>query len=372
MRIDEVQYVEFNTYSTSFTDWVEALRNRRNEFVVVVDDNSDSHALLKISAAINRVSTQHIHFDTAKLVSTGGRGMTRENIVHQLNIKSFGLNHKALFDHDIVNLNLDNENVFVIGLDVCHPTGNNFRGATVVPSTVGIVGNYLENPNSFAGTFFYQKPRQEFVDPCFLYVSVKKMLQRNPRAAKINTIVILRDGVSEGQYAKILDTEVAAIKKCSTEIFGHPNTRIVCIIVTKNGNARHFDMTYKHPQSLPPRSVVTFGCRFQFNQFYIVPHRAFQGTAKAIMVTVIQDDVGCEAIEIQKFILALTNLHQIVCSPISLPEPVYLSDSLAQRGYEVFSTYSKVCSNQIRRDEKGHMKLQELSYDLGFNFENSQ
>uniref|UniRef100_A0A914Z6I6 Piwi domain-containing protein n=1 Tax=Panagrolaimus superbus TaxID=310955 RepID=A0A914Z6I6_9BILA len=371
MIIGNIRYQEFDIDSTDFTEWVRVFQNFKGCFVIAIDGCSDSHSLLKIAGAINDVSTQHVHWETAKLVSTGGRGQTRENIVHQMNIKSNGLNHKVLFDHDVCNLNLDGGNVFVIGLDVCHggTTGNYFRDSC---STVGLVSNYLDDPNSFSGTFFYQRSRQEIVDSSFLHVSVRQMLQKNPRREKINTIVILRDGVSEGQYSMVTNSEVSAIKKAANEVYGHPNIRIVCIIVTKNGNARHFDITNRYPTSLPPRSVVTFGCRFGYNQFYLVPHRAFQGTAKAVMCTVLQDDLGCNEIEIQKFILGLTNLHQIVCAPISLPEPVNMADSLAQRGYEIFAALKQYSPQQIPRDENGFIKLPDLSYYLGYNFGNSQ
>ena len=252
---------------------------------------------------------------------------------------------KNIYSNFRSKLNLNKGNILVIGLDVCHPTGENCRGVTAEPSVVGVTGNYLQETCAFTGPFFYQAPREEAIDAESLQRIVTQMLAEASKYRQIDTIVIMRDGVSEGQYDMVLNDELTAIKKGALAHVGHAKTKLLCAIVTKNGNARHFAINNGQPESLPPRSVVQFGTRKNFKQFYMIPHRAFQGTAKAIMVTVIHDDLNVSAQEFQEFTLALTHLHQISSAPVSLPEPIYQADEICFRGQSVYRAFRRSFSN---------------------------
>jgi hypothetical protein len=365
IQLSDPTHVEFNTQNRHVRDWVNVMTPYKNEnaLVVIVDSGTETHALIKLAEALTGVPTQHLLWKTA--ASVVHKWQTLENIAHKVNLKTGGLNHKVDFNGQTLDLNKGN--ILVIGLDVCHPTGEQSRGPTPEPSPVGITANFLEAPCAFAGTFFFQEARQESVTADHLRAYVYQMLVKVSKYRKIDTIVLTRDGVSEGQYKMALDQELHAIRQASNDFFKHAKTRLIGIIVTKSGNVRHFNVSNNRPESLPCRSIVSFGTRENYRQFYMVPHRAFQGTAKAVLVTVIQDDLNLGPSAIQNFVMSLTTLHQIVCAPVSLPEPIYQADKLAQRGQILFRTFQRFYPNQVPRLQGGQLNFAELTTLISFN-----
>jgi hypothetical protein len=366
--LPDPEHQVFNTQTRNMNEWVAVLEQyaRKKILVFVVDSGTESHALIKLAEALTGVPTQHILSRTA--ANAGRQFQTLENITHKINLKTGGLNHAVEFDCEALDLNRGN--VLVIGLDVCHPTGEQHRGQTSEPSFAGITGNYLLHPCAFAGTFFAQESRQESVDPVQLRAKTFEMLERASTHRKIDTVVLTRDGISEGQYNMALTTELDAIQQACNEYFKHTKTSIHGIVVTKSGNVRHFNVTNNRPESLPCRSVVQFGTRENFQQFYMVPHRAFQGTAKAVLVTAIRNDLNIRESDLQNFLMSLTSLHQIVCAPISLPESIYQADKLAQRGQLVFRTFSRFFPQDIPREgggQNGPIQFPALTNRLAFN-----
>uniref|UniRef100_A0A914YUG0 Uncharacterized protein n=1 Tax=Panagrolaimus superbus TaxID=310955 RepID=A0A914YUG0_9BILA len=366
-NLPEPEYVHFNTQTRNMDDWYNALLQYKNQrtLVFVVDSGTESHAMIKLAESMTCVPTQHILLRTAE--RAGQQFQTLENIAHKVNLKTGGLNHQVDFNGEKLDLNAGN--ILAIGIDVCHPTGEQRRGQTPEPSFVGITGNYLLNPCAFAGTFFAQETRQESVDADQLRSYTLEMLEKASKHRKIDTVVLMRDGISEGQYNMSLTQELLAIQQACETHFKHGQCKLLGIIVTKTGNVRHFNISNNRPESLPPRSVVKFGTRENYLQFYIVPHRAVQGTAKAVMVTAIRNDPNFNETEIQKFVMALTSLHQIVCAPVSLPEPIYQADKLAQRGQLLFRTYLRFYPTEIPRDggPNGPIQFLPLTRLISFN-----
>ena len=253
----------------------------------------------------------------------------------------------------------------IVAVDVAHPTGEDYKGETDEPSVVGLVGNYLKSPYEFAGTYALQNPRQETVDGTVLRLAVRQMLQEASKHRVIDTIVFLRDGVSEGQYATVLDEEIPAVQSAATDL--SIKLRVLAIVVTKNGNARHFIITRSRVESMPPRSFISFGNRNNFTQFYMTAHRAFAGTAKTVMITVIRDDLDLSASEVQSFLLGLAHLHQIVSAPVSLPAPVYQADALAERGQKLFRALKKHSESRIPHATDGGIDYVKLTNILSFS-----
>uniref|UniRef100_A0AC35EZ74 Piwi domain-containing protein n=1 Tax=Panagrolaimus sp. PS1159 TaxID=55785 RepID=A0AC35EZ74_9BILA len=364
MQMPNPIFQEFNTFSQNLDEWIVALKEykERKAIVMVVDPSSESHLIVKLAQARTCVQTQHLQSDTAFKVSKG-RPKTLENIVHKMNVKSGGINHIVDFGSHLEKINLDE--TLIISLDVCHPTA--LYNEEDEPSTVGLVSNYLANPHEFAGIFFFQSARQESVDQTSLQINVKKMLQQAKNHRKcIKNVIVIRDGISEGQYAMFVEKELAAIDEATTtELSIKP--KMVGIIVTKDGIVRHFmDYSSENPQSMPPRSFVSFGCRYGFRQFYQISHKAGIGTAKSVLITVLRDDLQISDEELQTFLLGLTQLHQIISFPVSIPAPLYQADVLAEHGQKLFVAMKRFCERDIPRIA-GAIDYNQLSNLLNFN-----
>uniref|UniRef100_A0A914YA14 Piwi domain-containing protein n=1 Tax=Panagrolaimus superbus TaxID=310955 RepID=A0A914YA14_9BILA len=95
-------FKEFDTSSKQLNEWKQALNESKGikTIVLVIDNNKESHPIVKLAEALTGVQTQHLVFDTAFKVARG-RPQTLENIVHKLNIKAGGINHLVDFGRNL-------------------------------------------------------------------------------------------------------------------------------------------------------------------------------------------------------------------------------------------------------------------------------
>uniref|UniRef100_A0A914YHD2 Piwi domain-containing protein n=1 Tax=Panagrolaimus superbus TaxID=310955 RepID=A0A914YHD2_9BILA len=191
------------------------------------------------------------------------------------------------------------------------------------------------------------------------------MLQEARKYRSIKNVILIRDAVSEGEYDMVLEDELAAVDQTAKDL--NIKAKLVGIIVTKDGNTRHFNVARGEISSMPPRSFVSFGSRYGFTQFFMTAHRSFAGTAKSVMITVIRDDLGLATAELQSFLLGLTHMHQIVTAPVSIPAPLYQADVLAGRGQKVFRALKKYAERDIPKRDDGTIEYMQLSNLLNFN-----
>jgi hypothetical protein len=149
-----------------------------------------------------------------------GRPVTLENIINKLNCKNFGLNYTPIVEPIAQKYALERGEVLVIGYDVCHPppltgrerrliyTNNKLRDlSSLEPSVVGVTANVASDPHMFVGDFFYQETRKESVDVIELSERMTwflRLLEKNrPQHAMPPYIFVVRDGLSEGQFAMV-------------------------------------------------------------------------------------------------------------------------------------------------------------------------
>jgi hypothetical protein len=59
--------------------------------------------------------------------------------------------------------------------------------------------------------------------------------------------------------------------------------------------------------------------------------------AKMLQLTILRNEVGMSTSEIQKFIMTLSNMHQVCACPTSLPLPIYLADETCKRGQNIYN-----------------------------------
>src|SRR4051794_31499889 len=77
---------------------------------------------------------------------------------------------------------------------------------------IKICANMASDPHIFVGDYFYQETRREAIDVEQLRdrtVWIHDMLEENrPEAVRPKYIFVLRDGLSEGQFAMVGDSRV--------------------------------------------------------------------------------------------------------------------------------------------------------------------
>ncbi|CAB3410843.1 unnamed protein product [Caenorhabditis bovis] len=248
---------------------------------------------------------------------------------------------------------ISNENMLIVSYDVAHPGQVNTNEAVMVPSVVGFSFNGASHKEAFIGDFHYQYPKREQVDSNILKRRMKWMIDKfvTNRRKYPAFILIIRDGVSEGQYAMVMTEELTAIRAACQEVAQQKNLKnwspkFALVIATKRNSARFFMQNGQNIANVKPLTVIDQDItRSNINEAYIVSANAIQGTAKPICYQLLRNEIGFKNMdEFESFMLALTFHHQICESPISLPEPVYQADEFAKRGNAMWKAYERIHS----------------------------
>ena len=350
-----------------FVDWnkkFEEYKKNDVQYVMYVDKKSDlfSHKMLKLVESLYKIITQHVTEEIVKKVVLQNQNVTLGNVLLKFNIKNGGTNYVPQFSGAAKRLDINTGNVLVIGYDVSHPTGisprereqrleEGFESETKDPSIVGITTNCGPEPSGFVGDFFYQATRKESLSEIELRTRIKDMLtriQKNRKGKLPEVIVVLRDGVSEGQFKMACEEELPALKRGCFEFKQDYKPKFIFIITTKRHHKRFFEGeggTFDNPMagSFIDNKVVRPDCI----EFFMASHKAIKGTAKFVQVSVVDNELNATKDELKQFLHSLCYGHQIVTSPTSLPTPIYIADELATRGSEIYRALKEDSPNLI-------------------------
>ncbi|KJH49577.1 piwi domain protein [Dictyocaulus viviparus] len=248
---------------------------------------------------------------------------------------------------------MDGKTLFV-GYDVAHP-GKPARDEIVkksppqMPSVVGFSFNGAVHPGNFIGDYHFQSPRKEEVEALVLIARFKWILSTFVKNREVwpESVVITRDGISEGQYGMVIENELKAVRYACQD-FAKSQGReswtpfFTVIVVTKRHNSRFFVDNKRLENPKPATVVDTDVVRNDITEFYLQSHKAVQGTAKSTCYQILFDENNISMDEAQSLMLALTFNHQICDMPVSLPEPIYQADEWAKRGRNTWMALTKI------------------------------
>uniref|UniRef100_A0A183BQ53 Piwi domain-containing protein n=1 Tax=Globodera pallida TaxID=36090 RepID=A0A183BQ53_GLOPA len=345
--------------------WMEMLErclNSNIEFIMLIDYKSeDTHGLLKYYEARYHMPTQHVSVEKVIEVVKRGKTQTLENIINKLNCKNFGLNYMPLVERSAERFALEKGKVLVIGYDVAHPAPTtpqerrmlHVKGATCDsfdPSIVGICANVAFHPHNFVGDYFYQQSRKESVDVTQLAertTGILQMLEANrPAHARPKYIIVLRDGLSEAQFAMAIEEEMSALKMGCMDYDDSYKPKFMFV--------KFFMVHDNTVVNLTPGSVINEKMvRPDIPEFFMQSHFPKKGTGKPVEYSVLVDEIGMTQDELQGFLNALCYSHQIISFAISLPEPIWQADELAKRGRNNYLTMKRFFPRDIPRLPSG-------------------
>ncbi|KAH7728981.1 WAGO-3 protein [Aphelenchoides avenae] len=338
-------------------------------FVLYVDPkrDTDGHGKLKFCEALYKILTQHVTMERVQDVIKG-KIMTLDNILYKTNVKNAGINYEPIIEPLAHDYGLEQGKVLVVGYDVAHPPPMSTQerrlrhtlGLTVEslePSVVGITANVARHPHNFVGDYFYQESRKEAVDCNQLQKRMKHFLQmlkeNRPEHAEPETIVVVRDGISEGQFRMAADEELPALKAGCEDYREGYKPRFVFVIGTKRHFKRFMVERDGRLDNMLPGSVVEEKfTRTDCTEFYMQSHNPIQGTGKAVQYAVPVNETNITRDQLQALLNALCFDHQIVTSAISLPEPVYQADELAKRGFNNYKEMKSVMPQNIPKKQQ--------------------
>ncbi|KAK2801297.1 hypothetical protein FQN51_005397 [Onygenales sp. PD_10] len=267
------------------------------------------------------------------------------NLALKINLKLGGVNHTLT-----PRCNAIEPGTMFVGIDVTHPTGT--EAVAQAPSIAGVVANDDDTLGQWPASLRTQGHREEMVE------AVGEMVKERVKAwrgARLERIVIFRDGVSETQYEQVLERELrpvlAALKGCGLSAL----PKVTLVIVGK----RHHTRFYPGPQAesdgssgnVPPGTVVDRGCTMERkHDFFMVAHSGIKGTSRPAHYVVLHDDNHLGADQLQALTYNLCYLFGRATRSVSIVPPAYYADILCERGrcylYDVFHPKGAMGSSQ--------------------------
>jgi hypothetical protein len=254
------------------------------------------------------------------------------NVALKVNTKLGGINHRL--GGDALGW-LIKEPTILVGIDVTHPGPSSVTGT---PSIAGVVASVDRDFVQFPASLRLQKSKQEGIAE--LSDMIIERLQAFRRRSNVlpKRMIVFRDGVSEGQYDKVIKEELPQIFEAFKRIDAknpryHPTLSIV--ICGKRHNARFYPTESEFADrngNTRPGTVVDKGVTSMLDfDFYLQAHAGLQGTVKPTHYVVIYDESALTADMVQQGVHAASYLYARATKAVSLVPPAYYADIVCEQ-----------------------------------------
>jgi eukaryotic translation initiation factor 2C len=267
-------------------------KNVRLVFVLLPDTESAVYNKVKYAGDVLYGLNTVCSVDS-KVAKDKGRDQYLANIALKVNSKLFGVNQSM----DPSKLGIIAEGkTMVVGIDVTHPSPGSLSRA---PSVAAIVASTDKTLSQFPCELSIQKGLEEMVTDLATMFKSRLDLWKAKNKTLPENILVYRDGVSEGQYQVLQDTEIPSLRK-ACDISYPPDLKkrgpkISVIVVGK----RHHTRFYATKEGEADRSgnptngtVVDRGVTSMWNwDFFLQAHTCLQGTAKPAHYYVVLDEI---------------------------------------------------------------------------------
>ncbi|KAK2752575.1 hypothetical protein FQN55_006688 [Onygenales sp. PD_40] len=276
------------------------------------------------------------------------------NVALKFNLKLGGINHRL----QPAKLGLISEGkTMVVGIDVTHPSPGSASNA---PSVSGMVASVDSALAQWPATIRLQhQAKVEMVSDLEPMLQSRLRLWQKANGKLPENLLIYRDGVSEGQYGKVLEEELPLLRKACKSLYpanqkGLP--RISIIIVGKRHNTRFYPTNLNDAdRSSNPNNgtVVDRGVTETRNwDFFLQAHTALQGTARPAHYYIILDEIFSNnssrkrspqfssiADELEDLTHNMCYLFGRATKAVSICPPAYYADLVCERARRYLSKY---------------------------------
>ncbi|EJD43460.1 Piwi-domain-containing protein [Auricularia subglabra TFB-10046 SS5] len=313
-------------------------------FVLVLLQHRDDYiypCIKRLAAVKFGVHTQCMQLEKAMprnrgedTVDTRRQDQYMSNVALKVNTKLGGINHKL--EAPAMQW-LTGKRTMMVGIDVTHPGPASVAGT---PSIAGVVANVDADFVQFPASLRLQKSKQEGIAELSNMMIERLVAYRNATKNLPERVLVFRDGVSEGQYDKVIREEVPqfldAFKRIDPK---NPRYRpaLSVIICGKRHHAR-FPATAEGDAdktgNTRPGTVVDRGVTSVVDfDFYLQAHAGLQGTVRPTHYIVIYDErtPGLGADEIQTGIHSTSYLYARATKAVSLVPPAYYADVVCEQ-----------------------------------------
>ncbi|KAI0743475.1 Piwi domain-containing protein [Daedaleopsis nitida] len=267
----------------------------------------------------------------------GNSDQYRNNVALKINARLGGVN--SVIDSPVNDILASS---MVIGADVGHPG----PGVDNRPSVTGLVASVDPRITKFTSFAHVQQPRLEAIQDLremmvnafkdYLLYRQKMMGDHSGRAPTY--LIFYRDGVSEGEFARVSREEIKEIKNACVQMdWRDRNTqpKLLFVVVGKRHHIRFFPKGHGSegtkgncPAGLTVHNQITHP---DYNDFYLLSHAGLLGTSRPGHYTVLSNEANFPDATIHNLSYHLCHMYAPATRSVSIPAPVYYADKLCGR-----------------------------------------
>ncbi|KAG1256210.1 hypothetical protein G6F68_009881 [Rhizopus microsporus] len=219
----------------------------------------------------------------------------------------------------------------VFGADVTHPAPGDMNR----PSVAALCASMDARASRYASAIRVQANRTEIIAD--LANMVKELLKSFYQACgqKPERMLFYRDGVSEGQFKQVMDSEVAAIRAAVSSLDKNYKPTITFVVVQKRHHARFFPIEQRDADrtgNCMPGTVVDTDIVHPFEfDFYLQSHAGLQGTSRPTHYHVLHDENKFTSDALQELTYRMCYIYSRATRSVSIVPAAYYADLVATR-----------------------------------------
>ncbi|CAG2168342.1 unnamed protein product [Oppiella nova] len=226
----------------------------------------------------------------------------------------------------------------VVGVDVTHPGTNPLANERVVSSIAASVASYDPEFSKFMVTIAGQPLNTEII-PNYddMFVTHLKTFMAKNNMILPQSVIVYRDGVSDGQFAHVKENEIPLIEKAFHRLNPRFEFKVTVFVVQKRHHTRFvaYDriVNYKgKEQNIPAGTVVDHTITNPLhNEFHLCSHKGLLGTSRHGKYVCLRDDHNLSEDQKQQMSYYLCHTYCRSATPISIPTPVQYAHLAAYR-----------------------------------------
>lgn len=282
----------------------------------------------------------------SKLAKAQGQAQYFANVALKFNLKLGGINQ--LVDNTRLGI-IHEDKTMVVGVDVTHPSPGSASNA---PSVAGMVASVDRWLGQWPADLRIQESRREMVSELDSMLKSRLHLWKTQGKHKAfpENLLVYRDGVSEGQYATVLEIELPLLRKACAELYPPPDTKkglphITIIIVGKRHHTRFYPTTVSDADrsSNPKNGTVVDRAVTEARNwdFFLQSHTALQGTARPAHYYIVFDEIFAKrkvppphqnvADMVEDLTHSMCYLFGRATKAVSICPPAYYADIVCER-----------------------------------------
>ncbi|KAI8647337.1 Piwi domain-containing protein [Parasitella parasitica] len=219
----------------------------------------------------------------------------------------------------------------VLGADVTHPAPGDMNR----PSIAALAASMDARASRYSSAIRVQANRTEIIAD--LANMIKEVLKNFYQSCgqKPQRILFYRDGVSEGQFKQVMDSEVAAIRAACASLDKDYKPTLTFVVVQKRHHARFFPIEARDADrsgNCKPGTVIDSEIVHPFEfDFYLQSHAGLLGTSRPTHYHVLHDENKFTSDALQELTYNLCYIYGRATRAVSLVPAAYYADLIAAR-----------------------------------------